>query len=136
MLRISPWGWSTSIDLYECDYDSIRSESRIRQFVIELTDLLEVKRFGDAIVVRFGADPKVCGYSMMQLIETSSISAHFIEQTNTVCLDIFSCADYDAKKAAELAGKFFGAKRADMATMTRGANATVIGICNPRATAQ
>ncbi len=47
---------------------------------------------------------------MAQLIETSLVSAHFANLTNTTYLDVFSCKDYDPEKAASFAKNFFGAK--------------------------
>jgi len=103
----SAWGIASSFDIYNCDPDAIRSDERIRQFVAELCDLIEMKIFGETTVVNFGEDERVAGYSMVQLIETSLISAHFANMTNTVYLDVFSCKLYDPKIVADFAQKFF-----------------------------
>ncbi|MBL7144288.1 MAG: S-adenosylmethionine decarboxylase [Phycisphaerae bacterium] len=103
----SAWGIASSFDIYNCDPDAIRSAERIRQFVVELCDLIEMKRFGETTVVNFGEDERVAGYSMVQLIETSLISAHFANLTNTVYLDVFSCKPYDPQIVADFARKFF-----------------------------
>ena len=102
------WGISSSFDIYNCTPDTIRSADKIKQFVLELCDLIEMKRFGETVVVHFGEDEKVAGYSMMQLIETSLISAHFANLTNAIYLDVFSCKAYDVKAVEEFATKFFG----------------------------
>lgn len=106
--RTAVWGIASSIDIYDCDPDKIRSAEAIRQFVVELCELIEMKRFGEAVVVHFGEDEKVAGYSMVQLIETSLISAHFANQTNTTYLDVFSCKPYNPDVVAEFARKYFG----------------------------
>jgi len=105
------WGISSSIDIYECDPETIRSAEKIRQFVVELCELIEMKRYLDTLVVHFGEDERVSGFSMVQLIETSLISAHFANQTNTTYLDVFSCKPYDPDLVAVFAQKFFGGKR-------------------------
>lgn len=105
--EINAWGICTSIDLHNCNPDSIRSAEKIKQFVYELVELIQMKRFGDCIVVNFGEDEKVAGFSMIQLIETSLISGHFANLTNTVYLDVFSCKYYEPKIVAEFAKKFF-----------------------------
>ncbi|MBL8222135.1 MAG: S-adenosylmethionine decarboxylase [Bryobacterales bacterium] len=107
----TPWGYSVSIDAYHCDPERIRDRAGIVRFTHELCDLLGVKRFGETQVVRFGDDPRVYGYSMVQLIETSLVSAHFAEDSNAVYLDVFSCKWYDADAAARFAQRFFGAER-------------------------
>jgi len=71
------WGIASSIDIYECDPDLIRNEDAIRRFTVDLCNLIKMKRFGETQVVHFGEDERVSGYSMVQLIETSLISAHF-----------------------------------------------------------
>ncbi len=105
------WGISSSIDIYGCDPQTIRDAEKIKQFVVELCDLIEMKRFGETVVVHFGEDERVAGFSMMQLIETSLISAHFANQTNTVYLDVFSCKAYDPGVVSDFACRFFGGKR-------------------------
>jgi S-adenosylmethionine/arginine decarboxylase-like enzyme len=114
-----PWGILSSIDLYHCNPETIRSAEKIKQFVIELCDLIEMKRFGDTQVVHFGEDEKVAGYSMTQLIETSLISAHFANLTNTTYLDVFSCKAYDAGKVVNFAKAFFQAETATLHVVER-----------------
>jgi S-adenosylmethionine decarboxylase len=103
------WGLLASIDLHGCDGDAIRDAEKIKQFVLELCERIGMKRFGDTVVVNFGEDEKVAGFSMTQLIETSLISAHFANQTNATYLDIFSCKYYNPFEAAEWAKEFFKA---------------------------
>nr|MBN2276591.1 S-adenosylmethionine decarboxylase [candidate division Zixibacteria bacterium] len=107
----SVWGMACSFDIYDCNPEIIRDARKIKQFVIELCDLIEMKRFGETQVVHFGEDEKVAGYSMVQLIETSLISAHFANLTNTTYLDVFSCKSYDPDKVKEFAVRFFGGSR-------------------------
>ncbi len=106
----SPWGMSTCVDLKECDPDLIRSAEKIKQFVNELVTLIEMKKYGECICANFGDNPRVSGYSMTQLIETSLISGHFANNSNSAYLDIFSCKAYPPYKAAEFCKNFFKAK--------------------------
>jgi S-adenosylmethionine/arginine decarboxylase-like enzyme len=105
----TPWGLLTSLDLYGCDPDTIRDADKIKRFVVELCDLIEMKRFGDCQVVHFGEEERVAGFSMIQLIETSLISGHFANLTNAAYIDIFSCKAYDPDTVAEFTRKFFQA---------------------------
>ena len=104
------WGLLSSIDLHECNGATIRDAEKIKQFVVELCERIGMKRFGETMVVNFGEDEKVAGFSMTQLIETSLISAHFANQTNATYLDVFSCKYYEPVAAAEFAKEFFEAK--------------------------
>ena len=113
------WGMASAIDIYECDPQLIRSASHIRQFVIDLCELIEMKRFGETQVIHFGEDEKVAGYSMVQLIETSLISAHFANLTNAVYLDVFSCKPYEPEVVREFAQRYFGGARSEISVTLR-----------------
>lgn len=114
------WGIATSIDIYECSADLIRDADAIRSFVVELCEIIDMKRFGETQIVHFGEDDRVAGYSMVQLIETSLISAHFANQSNTVYLDVFSCKPYDPEVVRDFAQLFFAGKRSELnVTMRR-----------------
>ena len=106
----NPWGMSTSVDLYNCDPSTIRDADKIKEYVKQLCDLIEMRTFGECLVVHFGDDPKVSGFSMTQLIETSLVSGHFANNTNAAYLDIFSCKWYDVEKMVQFSKDFFGAK--------------------------
>ncbi|MEW6411294.1 MAG: S-adenosylmethionine decarboxylase [Candidatus Zixiibacteriota bacterium] len=102
------WGLACSFDIYDCNPDTIRDADKIKQFVYELCDLIAMKRFGECQVVNFGEDERVAGFSMVQLIETSLISAHFANQSNVTYLDVFSCKPYDPAVVEKFATEFFG----------------------------
>lgn len=105
------WGIASSIDIYDCDPDTIRDSQKIKEFVAELCELIEMKRYGETQVVHFGEEERVAGFSMVQLIETSLISAHFANLTNVVYLDVFSCKPYDLEVVEKFSKKFFGGKK-------------------------
>ena len=108
--RRGSWGLYTSVDLKGCNPESIRDPEQIQRFIIELCDLIDMQRFGEPQIVHFGADERVAGLSMTQLIETSLISGHFANETDAAYLDIFSCKEYEPIKASEFCKSFFGAK--------------------------
>ena len=113
------WGLASSIDIYECNPETIRDAEAIREFVAKLCDLIEMKRFGETQVVHFGEDERVAGYSMVQLIETSLISGHFANLTNAVYLDVFSCKPYDPETVKEFAEEFFGGAHSNLQVSLR-----------------
>jgi S-adenosylmethionine/arginine decarboxylase-like enzyme len=106
----TPWGLLTSLDLYGCNPETIRSAEEIKRFVVELCERIDMKRFGECQVVHFGQDERVAGYSMVQLIETSLISGHFANHSHAAYIDIFSCKPYDPDDVAEFTRKFFEAE--------------------------
>jgi len=113
------WGLYTSVDLKGCDPASIRDAEMIHRFIIELCDLIDMKRFGEPQIIHFGPNERVAGFSMTQLIETSLVSGHFANETNAAYLDIFSCKEYEPSKAAEFCRDFFGAESATYQVLFR-----------------
>lgn len=107
--KIEYWGVSSSIDLYECDLALMQNADVIREFVKILCDRIKMRRYGETQVVFFGDEPRVQGFSMTQLIETSLISAHFADASRAIYLDVFSCAPYDPQDAAKFAADYFKA---------------------------
>ena len=107
------YGQELILNLYDCDLTIISSEEDIKRFVIELCDnVIKMKRYGEPLIPHFGHDnPLTSGYSLVQLIETSSVTAHFSEQKRSAYINIFSCAWFDPKKTAEFCKKFFNASR-------------------------
>jgi len=108
------WGLSTSVDLYKCNPEIIRDAKAIKIYVDELCELIEMKQFGETKIVNFGDDEKVAGFSMVQLIETSLISGHFANHSNSAYIDIFSCKYYEPSVVVEFTKKFFEAKDVKM----------------------
>jgi len=116
------WGLLTSVDLHECNPETIRDAEAIRRFTRQLCDRLKVTRYGETQVVEFGDDPRVHGYSMTQLIETSLVSAHFAEATDSVYLDVFSCKYYDPAETVAFAQKFFEGRCCRALSILRGSS--------------
>ena len=113
------WGVSSSIDIYECNLSVMQNAEAIREFVRILCERIKMVRFGETQVVHFGDDPRVNGFSMTQLIETSLISAHFADNTCAIYLDVFSCSPYEPKDVAEFALQFFKGKRYNLTSVER-----------------
>lgn len=113
------WGLSTAIDLQNCSLELITDRDYIAKFVHELVDFIDMKCFGEPQIVHFGADDRVAGYSMTQLIETSLISAHFANASSRAYIDIFSCKSYDPQSAAEFCMNYFKASYATYTPILR-----------------
>lgn len=104
------WGLSTIIDLRNCKHPFFTKPSFIATYIKWLVDKIEMKAFGEPIIVEFGDDPRVHGISFLQLIETSSITGHFANQTKNAYIDIFSCKSYDPTDAQKFSQEYFEAE--------------------------
>ncbi|MGE5465047.1 MAG: S-adenosylmethionine decarboxylase [Syntrophothermus sp.] len=107
--EVEYWGVSSCINLYDCDLALMQNAEAIRKFVVLLCDRIKMRRYGETQVVFFGDEPRVQGFSMTQLIETSLISAHFADASRAIYLDVFSCAPYDPEATARFAAVYFKA---------------------------
>lgn len=107
------FGQELTLNLYDCDLAIISSGEEIKKFVIELCDnVIHMKRYGEPLIPHFGHEnPITSGYSLVQLIETSSVTAHFSEYKKAVYLNIFSCAWFDPEKTTAFCKAFFKAGR-------------------------
>lgn len=113
------WGLSSCIDLYNCDLKLMQDAPAIKDFVRRLCEKIGMRRYGETQVVHFGDDPRVTGFSMTQLIETSLISAHFADASRAIYLDVFSCAPYEPEQVARYAKEYFGADRYNLTSTER-----------------
>jgi S-adenosylmethionine/arginine decarboxylase-like enzyme len=62
--------------------------------------------YGKPQIVHFGSGNKA-GYTLIQLIETSNISAHFAEEDNSAYLDVFSCKNFKVSDVEEVIREYF-----------------------------
>jgi S-adenosylmethionine/arginine decarboxylase-like enzyme len=88
------WGYHLILNARNCIPYSIRSAENIRAFTKKLVKDIDMVPYGEPQIVMFGTGNKK-GYTLVQLIETSNICAHFVEETNDMYLDVFSCKTFD-----------------------------------------
>jgi S-adenosylmethionine/arginine decarboxylase-like enzyme len=98
------------------DYDTIYKFTK--QLVIDI----DMVAYGEPQIVNFGSGNKA-GYTLVQLIETSNICAHFVpddeEGGNAIYLDVFSCKEYDDQVVINLVKEYFGARKVRASYLTR-----------------
>ena len=106
------FGYELIMDLYGCDKDIISSKKKLQEYTDKLCKLIKMKKFGKTLLLYFGEKAAFTkGYSLVQLIETSSITGHFSDSWGTAYLNIFSCMKYDHNLAKKFTKQFFKAKR-------------------------
>jgi len=85
---------------------AIRCPRIITQFSDELVQKIDMVPFGRPQIQHFGSGNKG-GYTLVQLIETSNIVAHFVEETDDIYLDVFSCKPYDPQIVKNIVNYYF-----------------------------
>lgn len=103
------WGKSAHIDLMRCNHELITNKMYIELFAKVLCERIDMIPYGEPTVVWFGNSGKE-GFSLVQLIETSCITAHFSETDDTAYIDVFSCKDFDPTECAAICKQYFDAE--------------------------
>lgn len=101
------WGKHLILDCSGCDPDLIASPENIKEFVGDLVAAIDMKAVGDPVIQYLNPQPHLAGHSLMQLIETSSITGHFCDESCEAYIDIFSCKDFDHRLAIDVVEDFF-----------------------------
>jgi S-adenosylmethionine/arginine decarboxylase-like enzyme len=115
------FGFHLMIDAAGCNIEKISSKEHIITFVKDLVYLIDMVAAGEPIIEYLcEGDPKV-GYSMVQLITTSNITAHFMEETGQVYFDCFSCKAFDTKIVERVFNQYFEPTRTRINFLTRDA---------------
>lgn len=104
---MSHWGHHLIINARRCTPSTIRSKSLIQEFSRTLVREIDMVPYGNPKVVMFGTGNKK-GYTLVQLIETSNITGHFVEETDDMYLDVFSCKTFDPRKVNTIIDFYFG----------------------------
>ena len=77
--------------------------------------------YGEPIIEHFATHShEAAGYTLLQMIETSNIAAHFAENIGQAYIDVFSCKAFDVEVALEVCKKYFNPAKANMHSMDRG----------------
>jgi len=112
------WGFHLLLDASHCDPDAIRSKKTIAEFVKKMVKEINMIAYGGPRIVKFGTG-KRRGYTLVQLIRTSDITAHFSEEEGSAYVDVFSCKPFDPKKAIQVFRSFFHPERIHTKFLTR-----------------
>uniref|UniRef100_A0A6C0ERB7 S-adenosylmethionine decarboxylase n=1 Tax=viral metagenome TaxID=1070528 RepID=A0A6C0ERB7_9ZZZZ len=100
------WGYHLIIDASQCIPPKIRCSKNITNFTKALVKKIDMVPYGEPQVHHFGSGNKA-GYSLVQLIETSNICGHFVEETNDMYLDVFSCKPFNPSDVEDMVRMYF-----------------------------
>ena len=113
------------MDLHGCDPKKFNRKT-IKKYFIELCDLIDMTRCELFWWDDYGLpakdrqmEPHLKGTSAVQFIMTSNITIHTLDILKRVYLNIFSCKDFDARKAMEFSKKFFRGRAVSVKVIER-----------------
>lgn len=110
--RKQNYGMELIMDLFDCDPEILASKKKLREFIVKICGLIKMKRYGEPLIERFGLGMDfTAGFSIAQLIESSSITGHFSELWKSAYINIFTCKSLNPVKAKKFTTSFFKAKK-------------------------
>jgi S-adenosylmethionine/arginine decarboxylase-like enzyme len=115
------WGYHLILNGRNCIPTSIRSAKHIGIFTSTLVNQIDMVAYGNPQIVMFGTGNKK-GFTLVQLIETSNICAHFVEESDDMYLDVFSCKPFDEKVVKKVVDDFFSPATMDTKLILRDAS--------------
>lgn len=106
------YGYELIMDLYGCEKKVLTSRRKLQEYADKLCKIIKMKKYGEALIPYFGKNkPHSKGYSLVQLIETSSITGHFSDLWERAYINVFSCQKFNHTAAKKFTRQFFQAKK-------------------------
>ncbi len=120
-----PYGYELILDIHECNPAKF-TRKNIRNYFKELCVLIDMEReklcWWDDLYTseeEKETEPHLVGTSAIQFIRTSNIIIHTLDILKHVYINIFSCKDFDTKKAAQFTQTWFDGKIVNKKTVWR-----------------
>jgi S-adenosylmethionine/arginine decarboxylase-like enzyme len=112
------WGHHGLMDAKAGNMQAITNPEHIKEFSRVLIEKIDMQAYGEPQVVHFG-EGDLAGYTLVSLIHTSCISAHFNDCSGDFYLDIFSCKPFDINVAENVVREFFNPQQIRVNFLTR-----------------
>lgn len=118
--KVGYWGYHLILDCQGCDRTAIARKDQLKAFIVDLVHQIDMKAYGEPVLEHFAThDLDKAGYSLVQLIETSSITGHFVDKNGDAYIDIFSCKPFSIETAKNVVTKYFRPKKIKTHYLTR-----------------
>ena len=99
----------------------MNGKENIKKWNIELVNTIKMVAYGKPIIEHFATHShKAEGYTLLQMIETSNIAAHFSENTGQAYIDVFSCKAFENDDVIQVCQKYFKPVEVNKITLQRG----------------
>lgn len=112
------WGWHSSFNVSQCDLNKITDRDNIYNFNKRLVQDIDMEAYGEPEIVYFGNGDK-SGWTLLQMISTSNICGHFVDEYKALFLDVFSCKPFDSEVVVALIKEYFDAQIVEVSSIER-----------------
>lgn len=117
------WGYHLILDCGGCDRKKMSDYDNVNTWIRQLVKDIDMQPIGEPRIEYTAAEfPDKAGFTVVQVIVTSSITAHFIDNLGQIYLDVFSCKKFDQEIVKASMVKHFGMKTARTYYLTRQAD--------------
>lgn len=117
---MSYWGYHLILDCAGCDPARMSDHTVVDQWIRGLVRDINMEPIGEPRIEFTAGDfPDKAGFTVVQIIVTSSIVAHFIDRDGHIYLDVFSCREFDPRVVRQSMESSFGATRMREYFLTR-----------------
>ena len=114
------WGYHLILDCQGCNRSEISNRGNLTAFVKTLVKEIDMVAYKDPVLEHFAThDLDKAGFSLVQLIETSSITGHFVDKNGDAYLDIFSCKPFDIELVKRVVMIYFHPQKIKTHYLTR-----------------
>ena len=105
------WGYHLMLDVKGCDRTKVTDPEYISKFTKDLVKMIDMVAYGEPQVVHFADNTELAGWTVIQLIETSNIMGHFLDDSGDLYMDVFSCKEYDKKIVIKAIKDYFNPEK-------------------------
>jgi len=115
------FGLELVIDLHHCDPEKM-TLPHLLEFLKRMIEISDMTAHGDPVVwdALESDELHIKGYSILQLIKTSSIVIHTMDKTQLICVNLFSCKPFDPEVIVDFAEDFFQYSNKTFSVQQRG----------------
>ena len=119
---MKPWGYHVSLDCAGCNPELMQNELLVRAWIEHLVHEIGMTPVGAPIIEYTAGDqPDKAGFTVVQIIVTSSITAHFVDASGHIYVDVFSCRDFSTATVQASIRNTFGCESMREHAFTRSA---------------
>ena len=103
------WGYHLVLDCKGGKKFTKNPKEEIKTFIKELVEKIDMVAYGEPNIAYLPTPdtPEKSGWSVAQLIYTSTITCHFTDESGDFYLDVFSCKEFEIEKVTECVDEFF-----------------------------
>lgn len=117
---MSYWGYHMTLDCHDANRALMMERYNVECFIKELVNRIDMIPIGGPWIEYTAADQEdKAGFTAVQIIVTSSITAHFIDATGDIYLDVFSCKEFDTAVVKAVVQEYFKPHSMRMNFLTR-----------------